>query len=92
MVLHILINFIIYTCRAVTWRNIVHKKDMTANSTTTWSGQWQETTSGIRIYTTWLLTSQTKAIGNWNSTHVGKDTFHKTAEYCRGKGSPSDEL
>ena len=65
---------------------------MTANSTTTWSGQWQETSSGIRIYTAWLLTSQTEPIDNWKSTHMGKDTFYKTADYCREKGNPSDEL
>ena len=56
---------------------------MTANSTTTWSGQWQKTRSGIRIFTTWLLTSQTEPKDNWKSTLVGKDTFYRTANYCK---------
>ena len=44
-----------------------------SGSTCCWSGQYQEPT----ILTTWLLTDQTKPSDDWNSTHVGFDTFTK---------------
>ena len=65
---------------------------MAANSTTTWSGQWQQIKFDIYIYTTWLLTSQTEPTDNWESTLVGKDTFLKIQDDCKDKRNPSDEL
>ena len=48
-----------------------------ANTTTAWSGQLQ-LESGPQtpvIFTTWVLTTETDPKNNWNSTHVGFDTF-----------------
>ena len=56
----------------------------TAESTATWSGQWQlqPEKDRILIYTTWLLTVQTTPENNWQSTYIGKDTFKKISENC----------
>lgn len=57
----------------VTWNNSYGS----SQSTTGWSGQYQidPVTSAPQILTTWLLTAQTKPGDDWNSTHVGFDTF-----------------
>ncbi|KDR68308.1 hypothetical protein GALMADRAFT_78940 [Galerina marginata CBS 339.88] len=60
----------------VTWRNVVDGKENNRHSTTTWSGQYFDTTSGVeRIVTNWLLTRSTEAKDIWDSTNVGNDTF-----------------
>ena len=59
----------------VSWKN----KYMNAFSSTSWSGQIQ-IDPDIReptIHTTWLLTTREKAQNEWNSTHIGSDTFMK---------------
>ncbi|KDR76656.1 hypothetical protein GALMADRAFT_96391 [Galerina marginata CBS 339.88] len=84
----------------VTWRNFVDGKENNSHSTTTWSGQYFDATSGVeRIITNWLLTQSTDTKNIWDSTNVGNDTFVRdkpsTAEIARAKalsvGSPHPE-
>ena len=66
----------------VAWQN----KHLTTHSLTTWSGQFQfsEKLFELSILTTWLLTTQTEPEKDWNSTHIGTDTFLP--------GMPSEEI
>jgi len=60
----------------VNWQNGFRN----AHSVTTWSGQLQQKSFGDpMILTTWLLTTQTEAGDNWDSTKVGKDEFSTKA-------------
>lgn len=60
---------------AVSWQNDYQ----ISHSTTSWSGQVQDTPEGVQeILTTWLLTVQTDPEENWESTLVGFDTFTRT--------------
>ena len=47
------------------------------NSTAAWSGQYQrnEKTGEEKIYTFWLLTSETEPQDNWKATQIGQDIF-----------------
>lgn len=47
----------------------------TANSVTTWSGQWQLIAGEETITTMWLLTAEVGSPSDWNATLVGKDVF-----------------
>lgn len=66
----------------VNWKNSYRN----AMSTTGWSGQFQTSECGKpQILTTWLLTAQTDPKDDWNSTHVGMDTFTRqepASEVC----------
>lgn len=57
----------------VAWNN---SHNRSSGSTTTWSGQYQVLDKPY-LLTTWLLTAQTKPKDDWNSTHIGSDTFTK---------------
>ena len=57
----------------VVWQN--EHKD--SNSVTSWSGQAQEIDGEDVITTTWLLTSETEADEDWQSTLIGKDVFKR---------------
>ena len=69
----------------VTWKNAFKN----AHSTTTWSGQYQHSSSGTpTLLTKWLLTSETKPSDNWKSTLVGSDVFTPSPEQVESsKGS-----
>ena len=56
---------------AVAWVNAYGS----ANSVTTWSGQWQLVDGEETITTMWLLTTETDTPFDWNATLVGKDVF-----------------
>ena len=63
----------------VNWQNSHNN----AHSVTTWSGQIQLSLKFADpviqiIQTTWLLTSQTTPVNNWDSTLVGFDYFSNT--------------
>lgn len=68
------------TGRTIGWTVAWNNSTGSSKSTTTWSGQLQVDTesSEPHILTTWLLTAQKTPDNNWNSTHVGFDTFTKT--------------
>ncbi len=59
---------------SVAWTN----EHGTANSATSWSGQYQTTPSGEEIYTLWLLASEVTPENDWASTQVGQGTFTRT--------------
>ena len=61
----------------VTWVNGIHD---TSKSTTCWCGQYQcnPDTKEPQILTTWLLTTQTTPVDDWNSTNVGQDVFTRS--------------
>lgn len=46
-----------------------------SHSVTAWSGQWQMINGQETITTMWLLTSETDASQDWQSTLIGKDAF-----------------
>jgi len=61
---------------AVCWQN----DSGSSRSCTAWSGQLQVDRNGKEsIVTTWLLTGDTAAAGDWKSTVVGQDLFHRDA-------------
>ena len=57
----------------VSWQN----QHQNIHRTTSWSGQAQydPTISDFVILTNWLLTAETSPENDWNSTHIGQDTF-----------------
>ena len=60
----------------VGWTVVYKNEYLDANSTCTWSGQFQTDKSGNNVIpTTWLLTTQTTPSENWKSTQVGFDYF-----------------
>ena len=59
---------------AVTYNNL---EKGNSYSTCTWSGQRQLDNNNPVILTTWLLTKQTEATKNWESTYVNQDFFHR---------------
>ena len=61
----------------VTWVNGIYDK---SKSTTCWCGQYQcnPDTKEPQILTTWLLTTQTNPVDDWNSTNVGQDVFTRS--------------
>ncbi|KDR72421.1 hypothetical protein GALMADRAFT_253228 [Galerina marginata CBS 339.88] len=84
----------------VNWRNFINGKENNSHSTTTWSGQYYDKSTGVeRIVTTWLLTQSTTTNDSWDSTNVGNDTFVRdkpsAAEIAKAKalsfGSPHPE-
>jgi hypothetical protein len=78
----------------VCWQNDAGNSD----SCTAWSGQLQPDANGNdSIATTWLLTADTSAGDNWNSTLVGQDFFRrdppgKVAARADLRGQPSHPL
>ena len=59
---------------AVTFNNDQHGN---SKSSTSWSGQRQIVDGNPIIYTTWILTSQTAASDNWESTTTNQDLFFR---------------
>ncbi len=62
--------------QAASWSVAWQNASGNANSSTGWSGQYQQTASGQEeIHTMWLLASETEPDHDWGSVQVGSDTF-----------------
>jgi hypothetical protein len=60
---------------SVVWEN---KETGNLGCCTAWSGQLQMPDGGAeQIVTTWILTGDTLAADDWNSTKIGQDTFRR---------------